>query len=376
MRSLIRQLALTMPPRSVHVVGSNGKGTVAAMTAAALQAAGRRVGRFLSPHVEDFRERIAVDGEGIPPSFTLRFLEDLRSRPEVPEATFFELGFALALEYFDQQEVEVAVVEAGVGARGDATMALDNVEAVVITNVALDHLRSLGSSLEDIALDKSAAIRPRIPVITGCRGDALSIIAREARQCGSPLYSSLATPELFELPEALREVSPISMGVRRSNQRLAAAVLRVLRLITETAIATGLQSPPLPARAERFLVGGCQVLLDGAHNPAAATALATKLERPYVLVFGALPGKQAEATLRPLEVGAGATIITRAGEEDTPVSRLRRRRFIADPLQALAYARTLCDPGDMIVVAGSFRLAGAVRPFLRKSVSLPARVAG
>lgn len=364
MARLMATLGLTPPPRSVHVVGTSGKGTVAAMLAATLQAGGRRVGRFLSPHVEEFSERIAVNGRAIPPAAVTAFVSRLQAQP--PSAAFFELTLALALTHFAQQTIDIAVIEAGVGARNDATIVLEPVACTVITTIGPDHLEVIGPTLRDVAWDKAAAIRPGVPVVTGATGIGLEVITAAAQTHGSPLYRLDPDDPLFALPSML----PPSDQIREQNQRLAAAASRLLGIASDTVLATGLALPPLPARRELFRVQGRTVLLDGAHNPTAAQALRATLTGPYLLLFGALPRKDGEATLAVLEPAAIATFITDVDRQTSALSRLPSRTYIADPLAALSQALARCPEGATLVVTGSLYLAGQLRPWLRNSLYL------
>lgn len=372
---LVEALGLTLPGRTVHVVGTNGKGTVTAMAAASGSAAGLRSGRFISPHVEDFRERIAVDGEPIGREEVVAFVERVRSLTLPFTPAFFELCLALALEHFERRGVAFAAIEAGVGALRDATSVITGVAAVAITPVALDHLETLGPSLADIARDKSAAIRPGVPAASAVQPqEVLEVLTGAARRRGSRLQVDRPDSELFELPSGV----PVqSDPVRRRNQRLAAATIRLAGGVSEAALAAGLQTAPLPGRGERFRVGDVEVLLDGAHDPAAAAALAERAGRDYVLLFGSLRRKQGEVTLRALETAALSVFVTTAGGEPITVSRSATRTFLPEPGSALAAALAACPAGGLLVVGGSLYLAGELRPVLRElsaSTPLGARV--
>jgi len=368
MRSLMGALALHPTPHGVHVVGTNGKGTVSAMLAAGLSAGGARSGRFVSPHVEDFRERIAVGGAPISREAVRDFVAHAATLTLAPAPAFFELTLALALRAFARHGVTWGVFEAGVGGARDATRALEPMALVVLTNVALDHLETLGPDVASIARDKAGALRPGVPVVTGADGEALAVVRAEAARLGCPLYVDDGRTPLFELPATaagLRCELPAD-GARRRNARLAAAGLRLLGL-REPAVAAGLAAPPLPARGERFTVAaGRQVVLDGAHDPAAAALLARSLPPGYVLVFGALPRKQGAATLAALEPAASAVLVTEAVAGEPPLPDLRGRRYIPEPLAALRAALREAAPDATVVVAGSLYLAGRVRPGLRR----------
>lgn len=362
MRELLSALSLSSPPRVAHVVGTNGKGTVTAMTAAAGTAAGLRSGRFLSPHVEDFCERIAVDGRPIDKEQVIDFCERVRSRSLGVAPAFFELCLAMALDHFATCGVSLAVMEAGVGARRDATAVLENVEAVAVTPIALDHLDTLGPTLGHIAADKAAALRRGAHAASAVQApEVLAVLEDAAGRTGTRLHVDSHSDPLFTPPQGMpHEPDP----VRGRNQRLAAAVSRLLGL-SEEAVAAGLQAPPLPGRGERFNVEGTEVILDGAHDPAAAAALLERAGRPFVLLFGGLPRKQAEATLRVLEGGSTRTFVTAAGGEAIAVATTPARTVIESPGNALDVALVAAKHSGLLLIAGSLYLAGELRPLLR-----------
>lgn len=355
MRQLMAQLRLESPKNVAHVVGTNGKGSVTAMLTAGLAAAGVRTGRFISPHVVEFRERIAVNGQWISEAEVLGFVRTLPALE--PPPAFFELTLALALEHFAHEEVHTAVVEAGVGAKNDATRVLENVRAVVITNIGHDHLDTLGPTLKDVTLDKAAAICPGVPTLTAAMGEALEVIADKAAERGSPLYVVSANDPLFGLPEGLETLPTPTL-----NRRLAAATLRLLG-VSENAVRQGLAAT-LPGRAERFKVGDREVILDGAHNPDAARALLEHLQAPFTLLFGALPKKLGAETLNVFLPYADRVILTDAAPGQASTLGRPGLTFIPEPEAALAEALARTPRGRQVVIAGSFYLAGRLRPRL------------
>ncbi|CAN5901337.1 folylpolyglutamate synthase/dihydrofolate synthase family protein [soil metagenome] len=356
-RALLEAFHLASPPNTVHVVGTNGKGSVTQAVAAGLSAAGLRTGAFVSPHVEEFRERITVDGVQIDEQAVLEFVTHLKHLQ--PDAAFFELCYALALDHFERKQVAWAVVEAGVGAKNDATITLENVRAVVVTNVSTEHQATLGFALRDIARDKAAAVRPGAPVITAAQGEALAVVEEVAAERSSPLFT-LSNSPLFALPP---DFEASLYPFQQQNRRLAAATLRLLD-VSEDAVRGSLMSQPLPGRREVFHIEGKTVIVDGGHNPAAARALRATLDAPYVLVFGALPKKQGAATLAALEADALTTIITWVeGQENTDLEP--GRWVVPEPVEALVEALAACPARATVVVAGSLYLAGQVRPWLR-----------
>ena len=391
--ALLRALAIPVPPRVVHVVGTNGKGTVTTMIAAGLTAAGHRTGRFVSPHVEEFRERIAIDGVPIPRravrafvATAMRSIEADRLDPEHPPA-FFEWTLALALTSFARAGVSAAVLEAGVGGASDATRAVEPVDLVVLTNVDLDHVDAIGPTLDDIARDKAGAFRRGVPAVTGARGPALAQVRAEAERIGAPLVVDPrqaddgravaatrgggatvdeAAARLFDLPG---DIGLAPHGTRADDARLAAAAMRLLGL-DERAVAAGIMAPPLPARGERFLVRGRDVVLDGAHDPAAGLRLADEVGGGYVLLFGALRRKAGSETLAALAGRARHVVLTEAASGEgvvrVPASVSPAPDVVVVPEEALATAIARCPRGGRVVVAGSLYLAGRLRPWLRR----------
>ena len=369
-RALLDRLGLADPPIVVHVVGTNGKGSVATALAAMATAAGRRSGCFLSPHVEHYRERIAVDGvavsEGEVVAFTARAraLVEAGAR-EALDAGFFEWTLALALDVFAARGVGVAIVEAGVGARRDATLALRTVRASVVTNVDLDHLETLGPDIASIASDKAAALRPGVPTVTCATGEALAILRTEAARVGATLMHCDADERWATLPPDVAAYGRAAHwpSTRFDNVRMACAVARLLGW-PEAAIAVGARAAPPPARFERFVVDGVDVVLDGAHDPAAARRLAADLPHDTVLLFGALTRKQGAATLAALAPYVSRVIVTSADAHDAPGAWHADAHF-ADPELALRTALAWAGPGGTVAIAGSLYLAGRVRSVLR-----------
>ncbi len=364
MRRLLDALALTSPETVVHIVGTNGKGTVTAMVAAGLQATGLRTGRFLSPHVEEFRERVAVDGAAVTRDSVRRFVRRARRAQVEEPPAFFEWTLAFALDAWRRRGVAAAAVEAGVGGASDATRALDNVRVVVLTNVTLEHQAVLGPELADIARDKAGAARPGVPLVTGAVGEALAVVLEVARTVGAPVYVDRDGSPLFEPATALPPGVP---PTRERNARLATAALRLLGA-PPAALALAPLAPALPARGEAFMLRGRTVVLDGAHDPAAAALLAGSMTPGYVLLFGALARKQGAATLAALSARAAAVVLTEAVPGDgvpepgpaTPTTAVER-----DPAAALARALSLAPDDGVVLAAGSLYLAGRLRPLLR-----------
>ncbi len=152
--------------KSIHVAGTNGKGSTSHMLAAILQCAGYKTGLYTSPHLKDFRERIKVDGKEIDEDFVVNFTARIKPTIDEIEPSFFEITVAMAFEYFVQQQVDVAVIEVGLGGRLDSTNIITP-EVSVITNIGMDHMNLLGNTIEEIAAEKAGIIKKGIPVVVG-----------------------------------------------------------------------------------------------------------------------------------------------------------------------------------------------------------------
>ena len=174
--------------KCIHVAGTNGKGSTSHMLASILQEAGYRVGLYTSPHLKDFRERIKINGEMISENFVCDFITQNKLFFEENDMSFFEMTVGLALAYFDQEKIDIAVIEVGMGGRLDATNIITP-RVSVITNISLDHTLFLGNTLEAIALEKAGIIKPKIPVVIGEYNKQTKPVftkkANENRLCGN-----------------------------------------------------------------------------------------------------------------------------------------------------------------------------------------------
>jgi dihydrofolate synthase/folylpolyglutamate synthase len=405
-----RLLALVGDPQdrfpTVHIGGTNGKGSTAAILDAILRAAGYRTGLYTSPHLVSFTERIRVDGLPITEAEVTALVAELEAlclahfaqapvpAPEAtrpPHPTFFELTTAMAFLHFARQRTDVAVVEVGLGGRFDATnVILPRVS--VITNVALDHQEYLGQTLAEIAGEKAGIIKAGVPVVTAARGEAYEVIARTARERGAPTVhtpqsyrvvrlASTVAGHRFDLAGPTRHYEGIQLPLAGRHQvenavsALAAAeVLEAggLRL-GEGPIRCGLAQARWPGRLQA--VGERpRILVDGAHNTAGAAALADFLREHraalhrLVLVFGVLRDKDSATMLGALAPLADHIILTQppaergADPRELPVpDRLRPRVEVHLELSAaLQRARAIAGPEDTILATGSLYLVGPV----------------
>jgi dihydrofolate synthase/folylpolyglutamate synthase len=367
---------------SVLVGGTNGKGSTVATLASALTAGGRRVGRFVSPDLGDLTERIVVGGRRIGRELLAEEVARFRPTAERVGATFFEVLFAASCSHFAASGVEVATMEIGLGGRYDSGNALA-AERSILTGVALDHTALLGDTIAEIARDKAAIFRPGRSAFTGATGEALAIFDAEARRLGTPLHAlgrelGIEGPSVgwdgvaFTLREregALALSSPLLGRHQLANVALAAATARSLGVPAE-AVAEGVATTVWPGRLERLRWRGLTLLLDGAHNPAAAGALAQALTElgapPLTLILGVSADKDVAGIVTALAPLAERVIATRAqfsGRALDPGElgeRIGADRVAADPEAALAVAHELAPEGT-VLVAGSLFLVGEVR---------------
>lgn len=382
--------------RTLHVAGTNGKGSTAAMAAAVLQAAGYRVGLYTSPHLVEFRERIRVNGDMIGEVAVARLTEGVRSHCQadlVP--TFFEYTTAMALQHFADAAVDVAVLEVGLGGRFDATNVVTPLSCA-ITTIALDHQEYLGSSLSSIAFEKAGIIKPGVPVVVGrVDEEAWRRIAQVADERRAPLMrldrdfsaQGAGLDEFFYRGRAAQYNGLTSVLEGRHQMDNAACALALLETagqhglqVSEEAVRNGLKAVRWEGRLE--LVERRPVLvLDGAHNPAAAIVLADYL-RDYrrahplcrvILVWGMMRDKDHRGFLSPLIDIADEIILTQADlPRSATVGELRQslegslcRPHVCPMLsEAIALARRIATPDDLICVTGSLMLVGEMKALL------------
>lgn len=206
--------------KSIHVGGTNGKGSVSHMLAAVLQTAGYKTGLYTSPHLYDFRERIKINGKDADEEFIVRFVERIKRAIEEIEPSFFEITVAMAFEYFAEMKVDVAVIEVGLGGRLDSTNIIIP-EISVITNIGWDHMNILGDSLEKIAIEKAGIIKDNIPVVIGEKQvETTGIFASVTKEKHAPVFfaEDVFTPTTYKLKEQLLEIEVEEISNHRNEQ--------------------------------------------------------------------------------------------------------------------------------------------------------------
>ena len=380
-RALLAQLGDPQQSfRSIHIAGTNGKGSVTAMVDTVLRRAGHRSARYTSPHLVDLSERFVVNGEPVDAAEMTRAAVDIRRAIDAGLArgtlsappTFFEATTAMAFEMFRRAGVDIAVIEVGLGGRLDSTNVIEPL-VTAITSIDFDHQQYLGNTLTEIAGEKAGIIKRGVPVIVGdVAPEAFAVIDAVARERAAPLIRA---------SDGGRDYGPIRLGLRGAHQAANAKVaMRVLETldrqgvaISSDAIVDGLTTVTWPGRLEhRVLPDGRELVLDAAHNPAGATALASYLHslrgpKP-TLVFGAMRDKDVDAMLTVLLPAFGRMIVTRpsnprAADPEELAARVRALvpalpvEVVESPGAAVAAA---ANTSRLVVVAGSIFLLGDV----------------
>ena len=364
MRDLLRRLG--NPERNlqfIHIAGTNGKGSVAAMCQSVLTTAGYRTGLYTSPHLVSFCERFQINGQLITEADVVRLVAKLRPLTETTEprpATFFEVVTALALEYFREQKVDVVVWETGLGGRLDATNVVAPLVSV-ITNVAFDHMQYLGETLEQIAGEKAGIIKPGIPVVTAATGVTLDVIRQVAGNLKSPLMVVTTGENRTSL-----------LGRHQTlNCAVAEAALHASGLkITGEQMHNGLAQTRWPGRFQ-IVSREPVVILDGAHNAAGATSLVETLRDQFAgkriaLVLGVLRDKNYDEMCRILAPVADRIACTRVNSERTndagvlaELCRQANPRAMVEAFQDMEAAyRSVSPTAEVIVITGSLFLVG------------------
>jgi dihydrofolate synthase/folylpolyglutamate synthase len=359
-------------PRVIHVAGTNGKGSVCAMADAICRAQGYRTGLFTSPHLVTFRERIQVNGEFIPEERVARGLRQIHELicDWEPHPTFFEVTTALALKYFKDVNTDIVILETGLGGRLDATNAVPSTVSV-ITPVDFDHQKWLGDSLDKIASEKAGIIKPNTPVVTSVqRPEADQVIRARAMECDAPI----------EFIDESYEKTPIALrgAHQKRNASLAIAALRAAQIeMSEAAIAHGLISIEWPARFQRW---DDRIMIDGAHNPAAARVLAetwrdTFGDRRATVILAVLSDKDVRGICASLAPIADHVFLPpiRSERAMPPNEVAKTLSSITPQLQysitpslgdAIASARLGSSP---ILLTGSLHFAGEALAYLQGS---------
>ncbi len=399
---------------TVHVAGTKGKGSTAAMIASILQAAGYKVGFYSSPHLEDFVERIQINQVPLSHEALAELVDDVRPFvAQIERLTTFEITTAIAFLAFLRAGVDVAVIEVGLGGRLDATN-LVQPEVSVITSISYDHMKVLGESLGQIAREKAGIIKPHTPVVVAPqRQEALAVIREVAAGLSAPLvlvgddyryrvgihsldgqafwvWKAADQPRVDEWIEngseqfePLRFEMPLLGAHQVDNAATAFAVADILRLrdweISDAAIADGFRRVKWPGRFE-VLHREPYLVVDSAHNQDSALKLRLALEDYFpgkraILILGASEDKDIEGILRELLPKVKTVIATqsfhpRAMNPEVLVQLVHRfgypGRVVVPVEEALVYAMNQVEGDSLVLTTGSLFIAAAVRQTWRE----------
>lgn len=383
--------------QSVHVGGTNGKGSTAAMMAAILQKEGYRVGLYTSPHLIHFTERIKVDGQEIEPEEVAALAGWMRERVEAAGIsspyTFFDFTTAMALLYFSQKMVDLAVLEVGLGGRLDSTNVVDPL-LTIITNVTRDHVDVLGKGIIKIATEKGGIIKKGRPLITAARqAPVIRLFSKICQEKGAPLYRvgrdfryTEAGARDFHYEGLHRKLWDVRLSLSGSHQIInATTALGAMEILEElgfpvstSAMMEGLGSVEWPGRLE-MVTSSPQVLLDGAHNLAGAQFLKEALAKEFqfrrlILLIGILKDKDVQGILQTLAPVADHLILSQPSiERAAPAAFLKqalrlngKKSDIVENLQeAIQKGLTMTGPEDLLCITGSLYMVGEAKAFFQ-----------
>lgn len=386
--------------KSIHVAGTNGKGSVCAFISNVLQEAGYKVGLYTSPHLLDIRERIKINGELISEEDFAFFVGSIHDKfkefPDEDKPTYFEVLTCVAFQYFKRMAVDIGVIEVGLGGRYDATNVI-NPEISIITSISYDHTEYLGRRIEKIAYEKGGIIKEGVPVCFGGKSPTawkvIKEIARKKRAEAFWLYdnkfslkriyskgrrgfyirSLKGDYEIFPLAHGLFQGENIAVSI------LASEILteRGYKIEKETLI-KGIEKSFIEGRME-VIDGNTNIIIDGAHNPDAIKKLLISLKEmgidSFVLLYASMKDKDIEKISRILFPKAKKIILTKVeelrGEEPENIFRRAyfkfKKNIIMEKDFAKAYemAKSLCSDSDYLLVTGSLYLAGALKRLLK-----------
>lgn len=388
----------------VHVAGTNGKGSTSLLISRALSLCGRKAGLYTSPQLEEFGERIQINGQSLPHESLAPLLQTIlataSSEKMLENLTQFEVITAMAFKHFSNESVDAAVIEVGMGGRLDATNLIFPM-ASVITNVGMDHIKYLGNSIAAIAREKAGIIKAGVPTLTAASGEALRVIEETVKNLNSPLFVigrdfsiSRNKNGKFNFDGRLWNFKDIELGLKGEyqtpNAGLALAALEVLSELgfplEETAVREAFKNAKWPGRYETIGVGP-KIILDGAHNPHASKALAQALKAEskigkLFLVIGMLDDKDARSVMADLAPLADSLILTKSSSNrafSTKDIESCLKGLVQEPppmvekvSKALDLALSKASSNDLICVTGSLTVVGEARSHLRRKGLLSA----
>jgi dihydrofolate synthase/folylpolyglutamate synthase len=401
--------------RFVHVAGTNGKGSVSVTLLKLLSESGYRVGLYTSPHLSSVRERFRINDAFISCEDFAKLATRIHSILDGRQITYFEFTTALALLWFAERDVDLAILEVGLGGRLDATNVITPLVSI-ITNVSMDHEAYLGNTLAAVASEKAGIVKPDVPVVSGVTGEeCLSVVKKVCRSNNAPLYllgrdfhvepRSGKSFDYIGIQEenTLHDLECRMLGShQRTNAALALAAQELLAdhgmVVSNDTARKALLEVSWPGRLEYFCLDGAdkkrvpcqnrslsnrkefrQFLLDGAHNPDGVASLKSALNEDFeynklIMVWASMSDKDIAATLSLIAPVCDDFILTMPESERSakpeqlldflPMAYREKARCICSVEDALSAAQKIASPDDLICIAGSLYLVGAARKLL------------
>ncbi|MFO7872438.1 MAG: folylpolyglutamate synthase/dihydrofolate synthase family protein [Candidatus Undinarchaeales archaeon] len=349
--------------KTIHVAGTNGKGSTCAMVSSILKEADYKTALYTSPELTDVRERIQVNENLISKKKFAELVEKYKEKRDEIGLTQFEFLTALAFKYFELEEVEYAVIEAGMGGRLDATNIVFPVVSV-ITNIDLEHTDQLGGSIEEIAREKAGIVKEKVPIVLGAGQRTLTSIYSIAKERKAPLY---IVGGKYSGPLGLKG------EFQRENAALAVEAVKRLKLgIKAEDFESALKKVEWPGVFDLRKWKGKRILLDTAHNPAGVKTLIRELDElkydKLIVLFGVLEDKDYGKMVKKISEKADELVFTEPENERAlnpkELAEISKGEVIADAEEAFNSALKLAGKKDLVLVAGSHYLVGPVSNLL------------
>jgi dihydrofolate synthase/folylpolyglutamate synthase len=379
--------------KTVHIAGTNGKGSTATMLSHILKEGGFRVGKYISPHLVSFTERITVNEEEITEEEVAELTEYIRSKADEKDEkrffTFFDFTTALAFEFFKRKKVDIALIETGLGGRLDSTNVIEPLISI-ITNVDYDHMEQLGSRIEQIAAEKAGIIKKGIPVVTACVGPAREVIEVRAQELQSRSYilgQDFSYAKITDRTLAYKGIQKDFPDVivnldgdhQLTNCALSLCAIEVLSslgvFVSDNRIYHALSHLKWPGRLEQVKENPL-VLLDAAHNPQGMHALSQFmnthfLDKKKILVFGAMKDKEYDKMLHEIVPAMNTIIFTKPNIERAlspyEIKSSVNNAIITDNIRSgIERAKTMAHKEDLILVTGSFYTIGEAKAIINE----------
>ena len=382
--------------RTIHVAGSKGKGSTAAFVANAIQALGYKTGLYMSPHVSDYRERFTLCGSFVEDSVLIRTADEMKAGiSDIEDPTTFELYTVFAFLLFKNCGCDWAVIETGMGGRLDATNVILP-QACILTPVELEHTKILGDTIEKIAIEKSKIIKHKVPVFVSFQKDeAMKVFKAEASDCNSSIYTledelekittrctgkgqlaSLQYKDGFKAEMCLE----MPGDAQACNAALALLVIRKLGLYSKGVTEKALEHTKLPGRMEKIPYKGRYFYIDGAHTVNSIDLLMRSWkelgnDRKGICIFGCVEGKKDSQMLTEILPCFRKLVISRPGtfKKSNPSALYDTAKTVSEDTEvvlreeardAVEYALENSEEGELILVCGSFYLAGDIKEVL------------